>query len=536
MAGGLGAGWGPRAGHWCTAVMLSMVVAPAAIAAPVAPGEPVPASPPGAQAKSAKSGKPGKSAKLAAAAVPTLVAETLDPRIERWEQMRARGHTQAQQSDWVRAAQTFTDLARETGAPADRLAAMRALAQVGRLAESIDEGERLMTGASALAGPDRSAAVTELATLHESNGYRLRREDAPAAAARAFERSLELDPSRVRLLAEAGYARLAAGDRVGAAARFRQAIDQLPTSSLDEVRAVASAAVPATASRDASGGPTTSASGREPGGLSGGTPDASPEGSLRERLRREVREAERTWTLSAFQAWRPRGSAGASGGGAAGLQRDGLIAAQGGAELAWRLPEMRSAAGGRETELFVRALWSQQGESLAINDRSVQGGVGLRWQPLVGSAWRLTAERLVAVGEDARDDWLLRLAWGATLGDERVPGRTAWPAGQLYLEAGRFFRDGGSTAFYGEGRLGFTMPLNGGWTVTPHGVVAAREVRPDPTAESWAEAGVGLALRRAFGGTTHSADRGRIEWLMQYRARVSGAGRQGWLFAASVLW
>ena len=536
MAGGPGAGWGPRAGHWCTAVMLSMVVAPAAIAAPVAPGEPVPASPPGAQAKSAKSGKPGKSAKLAAAAVPTLVAETLDPRIERWEQMRARGHTQAQQSDWVRAAQTFTDLARETGAPADRLAAMRALAQVGRLAESIDEGERLMTGASALAGPDRSAAVTELATLHESNGYRLRREDAPAAAARAFERSLELDPSRVRLLAEAGYARLAAGDRVGAAARFRQAIDQLPTSSLDEVRAVASGAVPATASRDASGGPTTSASGREPGGLSGGTPDASPEGSLRERLRRAVREAERTWTLSAFQAWRPRGSAGASGGGAAGLQRDGLIAAQGGAELAWRLPEMRSAAGGRETELFARALWSQEDESLAINDRSVQGGVGLRWQPLVGSAWRLTAERLIAVGEDARDDWLLRLAWGATLGNEPVPGRVAWPAGQLYLEAGRFFRDGGSTAFYGEGRLGFTMPLNGGWTVTPHGVVAAREVRPDPTAESWGEAGVGLALRRAFGGTTHSADRGRIEWLMQYRARVSGAGRQGWLFAASVLW
>ncbi|MBU6188745.1 MAG: hypothetical protein KGR68_05460 [Betaproteobacteria bacterium] len=528
MAGGPGAGWGSRAGHWCTAVMVSMVIAPGATASPGVPAPATPAVP------SAPSGIQAQA-----------VAATPDPPSERWERMRARGYAQAQQSDWVTAAQIFTDLARETGAPSDRLAAMRALAQAGRLAESIDEGERLMAGASALAGPDRSAAVTELATLHESNGYRLRREDAPAAAARAFERSLELDPSRVRLLAEAGYARLAAGDRAGAAARFRQAIDQLPESSQDDERITASGAMPETASGSAPGGAATNPSGREAGDASSGTASASPERALRERLRREVREAERTWTLSAFQAWRPRGSSGnsgtssaaaGSGGGAAGLQRDGLIAAQGGAELAWRLPEMRSAAGGHETDFFVRALWSQQGESLAINDRSVQGGVGLRWQPLVGSAWRLTAERLIAVGADARDDWLLRLAWGAMLGHERVPGRTVWPAGQLYLEAGRFFRDGGSTAFYGEGRLGFTMPLDAGWTVTPHGVVAAREVRPDPTAESWAEAGLGLALRRAFGGTTHSADRGRIEWLMQYRVRVSGVGRQGWLFAASVLW
>ena len=311
MAGGPGAGWGSRAGHWCTAVMVSMVIAPGATASPgvPAPGTPaVPSAPSGIQAQA--------------------VAATPDPPSERWERMRARGYAQAQQSDWVTAAQIFTDLARETGAPSDRLAAMRALAQAGRLAESIDEGERLMAGASALAGPDRSAAVTELATLHESNGYRLRREDAPAAAARAFERSLELDPSRVRLLAEAGYARLAAGDRAGAAARFRQAIDQLPESSQDDERITASGAMPETASGGASGGAATNPSGREAGEASSGTASASPERSLRERLRREVREAERTWTLSAFQAWRPRGSSGnsgtssaaaGSGGGAAGL-------------------------------------------------------------------------------------------------------------------------------------------------------------------------------------------------------------------------
>ncbi len=435
-------------------------------------------------------------------------AALIDVREERWEQQRALGHAQAQRSDWTAAAQTFVELARETGAPLDRLAAMRALAQAGRLGEAIGEGEQLMPAVWALDPSDRSAAVAELANLHETNGYRLRREGRPAAAARAFERAYELDPIRVRLLAEAGYARLEDGDRAGAADRFAEAIDRLPAT-----------------------GPVAGSGASEPGG----------EPSLRERLRREVREARRTWTFAAFQAWRPRGSAGASGGAgsagsAAGLQRDGLIAAQGGAELAWRLPEIRSEAGRRETELFARALWSQQGDSLAINDRSVQGGVGVRWQPLAGSAWRLTAERLIAVGEDARDDWLVRLAWGATMGEQSVAGRAYWPAGQIYAEAGRFFEHGGSTAFYAEGRLGLTAPLGAGWTVTPHGVVATREVRPDPNAESWAEAGLGVALRRAFGATPHSVERGRFEWLMQYRFRVSGTGRQGWLFAASMLW
>jgi tetratricopeptide (TPR) repeat protein len=420
------------------------------------------------------------------------------------------------QSDWASAAQTFSDLAQETGDPADRLAAMRSLAQAQRLNDAIAEGERLMASAAGLPEADRGAAVSELANLHEANGYRLRRAGDAVTAARAFERANDLDPSRVRLLAEAGYARLAAGDRRGAADRFVQAIDRLPAPTPGEASAVAGS-----------------------GESVAGTP-AGEEPPLRERLRREVLEARRTWTLSAFQSWRPSGSeagrGNGPGAGAAGLQRDGLIAAQGGAELAVRLPDLRTDEGVRQAEVFARALWSQQGESLQIDHRSVQGGVGLRWQPLVGSAWRITAERLISVGEEARDDWLLRLGWGATMGDRPSPGAAYWPAGQFYAEAGRFFGDGGSTALYAEGRLGLSVPVQSGWTLTPHGVVAARELRPDPTSESWAEAGLGLALRRAFGGTAHAADRGRFEWLMQYRWGLSGAGRQGWLFAGSVLW
>jgi len=213
-----------------------------------------------------------------------------------------------------------------------------------------------------------------------------------------------------------------------------------------------------------------------------------------------------------------------------------LIAAQGGAELSLRLPDLRSTLGAHRAEVFARTLCSPRENSLAINERSVQGGVGFRWQPISDSAFRLTAERLIAIGEDARNDWLLRLAWGMTTGSEAPAGRAVWPSGQAYVEAGRFFGDGGSTAYYGEARLGVTTSLGAQWTVSPHGVIAAREVRPDAGVESWAEAGAGVAFRRSLGGSQHEADRGRFEWLLQDRTRLSGSGRSGWLFAGSVIW
>lgn len=119
---------GPRTGHWCTTVVLSMMVAPAALAALVEPGKPVPASAPGARVKPVKPGKSGKSARLAAAAVPALVAEAHDPRVERWEPMRARAHSDAP----VGLGQRRSDLCRSrarnrsTGGPAGRHACARA--------------------------------------------------------------------------------------------------------------------------------------------------------------------------------------------------------------------------------------------------------------------------------------------------------------------------------------------------------------------------------------------------------------------------
>lgn len=61
------------------------------------------------------------------------------------------------------------------------------------------------------------------------------------------------------------------------------------------------------------------------------------------------------------------------------------------------------------------------------DDRSAQAALGLRWQPARGVT--LSAERLIAIGENARNDWTLRAAAGAAL----RRGRAEWSG---YGEAG----------------------------------------------------------------------------------------------------
>ena len=61
--------------------------------------------------------------------------------------------------------------------------------------------------------------------------------------------------------------------------------------------------------------------------------------------------------------------------------------------------------------LFARLLAGTEGRGLLPKGRTVQAGIGLRWQPLPRENLVLAAERLVAIGRFARNDFLLRAAW-----------------------------------------------------------------------------------------------------------------------------
>lgn len=389
----------------------------------------------------------------------------------------------------------------------DVQAALERWAQALTLGERPDVAQRrdrlvadtaLVSGTRALAAGDWSAALahyeqaealTPQALTRESMAYAQWAGGQPKQAATSFEQALSRDPSRTQLLPQMGYAWLGAGDAVKAREAFTQAL---------LAEASGSAALP-------------------PGQA--------------DQLRRELRELNRRWGLSLYQSARSRDGRTPSASGAQGS----ALPSEGGVELSWRLDPPVGVAT-RELSLLVRGSWSQPEGGLRVTASSAQGAVGVRWQPLAGSGVRLGLERLVGLGDEARDDWLARIGWSWAVGDEIVSTRQAWWTAQSWLDAGWFAKDGGSRALYGEARIGRSQRVGEGWVLMPHLLVNGRTLAPDPRGESWLEAGVGVALRREFGATPLEAARGRLELSLQWKQAIEPGRRDAWVFGVAVSW
>jgi tetratricopeptide (TPR) repeat protein len=420
-------------------------------------------------------------------------AQRLEPALERWDtvdrqnflteygQLLAdQGHTQAALERWTQALALGhrPDLAERR----DRLVADAALASGTRALAAGD-------WSAALVHYEQAEALAPQALTRESMAYAQWAGGLAEQAAASFEQALSRDPSRTQLLPQMGYAWLGAGDAQKARQAFTQAL---------LAEASGSAALP-----------------------SGQT----------DQLRRELRELNRRWGLSLYQSARSRDGRTPSASGAQGS----ALPSEGGVELSWRLDPPVGAAT-RELSLLARGSWSQPEGGLRVTASSAQGAVGVRWQPVAGSGLRLGLERLVGLGDEARDDWLARIGWSWSLGDEIASTRQAWWTAQSWLDAGWFVKDGGSRALYGEARVGRSQRVGEGWVLMPHVLLNGRTLAPDPRGESWLEAGVGVALRREFGATPLEAARGRLELSLQWKQAIEPGRREAWVFGVSVTW
>ncbi|RMF74438.1 MAG: hypothetical protein D6740_02370 [Alphaproteobacteria bacterium] len=86
--------------------------------------------------------------------------------------------------------------------------------------------------------------------------------------------------------------------------------------------------------------------------------------------------------------------------------------------------------------VFARVLAGTEGRGLLPKGRTVQAGLGLRWQPLPEENLVLAVERLVAIGRFARNDFLVRAAWSR--GSNWLPdldGRHPHRYWSVYLDA-----------------------------------------------------------------------------------------------------
>jgi len=338
-------------------------------------------------------------------------------------------------------------------------------------------------------------------------GYTYLKLDCPAATAEAFEDALRLSED-VAILAALGYARLAAGDESAAISAFERAVARAP----DEGRLLSQLGY-----LHQAGGETTRAADYFRRALSRPAAEAQFDRIERARLRREIRNLENRFWGSATLFWRndlPDSETLAVG------ERT-LSQSQGLAEANLRFDNL-SPGPGRWVAAFSRLIWAIEGRTPEPTDESLQAGIGVKFKPFPSHALVVAAERLVAVGAFARDDWLTRLSYSAGTGMERAPARADWPLAHVYFDLAAIDPADPDLQINAETRLGWGV-TTGSLTVTPH-LLASAFVQDDALGtDSLLEAGPAVMLRLPIGTTAQHAAGLALELRLAYRVKLAGS-------------
>ena len=358
---------------------------------------------------------------------------------------------------------------------------------LGHLPQSIEQLEQ------AVAEDPKTEYLDTLAYAYRAAG-------SYAQAAQSFETLLERDPQRQPLYADLAYTYMRMGDNDRALEWFKRAIDK----RRERTATVQLAQAP--------GAPLPAI-------------ERPREDEDVRALRDEVRKLSETWSLSAYQS--VRGGSGDRPSTVSGFDSSGLIPSQGGVELAWR-PPVIGLRDERTLDVFARMLWSNEPGSLRIQGASRQAGVGVRFKPLREQSLYFTVERLIKIGDNAQDDWLLRASYGWSDGYEMRANQDAWNYTTLFADVGAFTDPLHTRALYLEGRQGRSYRVGDRWIVTPHVVANGRRQWPDPGRTNYAEAGAGVSVRYLFNETAYATPRSSAEVLLHYKKGFA-AVKSGWL-------
>lgn len=154
---------------------------------------------------------------------------------------------------------------------------------------------------------------------------------------------------------------------------------------------------------------------------------------------------------------------------------------------------------GRPVQAFARAYQTVDADTGATGGESTQGWVGVRWKPFTDTNLSLEASRLIAIGEAARDDTMLRAAWSADAGGDLRYDRDSWPAAHVYVDVARLLEDE-QTYAVADANLGWTWIATEGRRDTITAGVGVRADYDSLRADKWAvAAGPRVAWRHWMG-------------------------------------
>ncbi len=228
------------------------------------------------------------------------------------------------------------------------------------------------------------------------------------------------------------------------------------------------------------------------------------------RVRREVSELERTGYAYGSAVYR---STDINASGLTGADRD---QSQWSALVGW-YPLRGRVSAGRNLSIFARAYQSFEPGGFSLRDETLQAGVGLRLQPFDSFGLTLSGERLIAVGDEARNAWLFSAAHGWGIGGDWRPTDRRWTVASSYLEAAYIPDDPQVLSGFGELFLGQAFAIAPRLAVIPHVVASVRYSEDEFVTNFLSELGVGASLRYWFDDTRYQAPRGSIDFQLQYR-------------------
>lgn len=319
-----------------------------------------------------------------------------------------------------------------------------------------------------------------------SLGYAYLRAGDDDLAADHFQAALAADLQRLPLYEELGYTYRRLGQDEAAAKAFRQRIDLAQTWA-------------GTAS-DGSQGEGSASTGTDESGYA---------------WRREVQQLEDRLRINAgVFVRRMNGDSTSDPDAPVGLSG---FQSQAGIDIAYRLDNVSD---GRYAEVYGRSIWAFEDDTLSPVGSETQGGVGLRVKPFAPVNFLLSGERLVALGSEARNDWMVRASASFGRGLAYAPDQQYQHYRSVYLDAAKVVEDK-AEFLVAEWREGVAIQIGQGLHLVPYGVAAA-SYTDDAETERRYEAGLGVALRGWFGGNAYHTHSSNFELGVEFRGMVGG--------------
>lgn len=188
-----------------------------------------------------------------------------------------------------------------------------------------------------------------------------------------------------------------------------------------------------------------------------------------------------------------------------------------GAELFWA-PPVPGWNDENRFQLSARLFTTLDSDTLAPEWETTQLAVGARYRPLAGQNLVLSFERLIGLGDEARDAWLPRVMWSWQDGGYIQPFEPSWNFTSLYADLAYVWDSPSSWQALGEARQGRSFRLDDRTALTPYIVGVARSSWGSGQEDERAvEVGPGISLARWVNEGAYDAPSSRIHLDLEYR-------------------